>query len=395
MIKLFVFDLPFRTPFVTSKGSFAARKGVVIEYTAPEYTAVAEVAPLPGFSTTDFDSICADLVDFKHHLTSLLDHISNVLSQSGSTHSVKSDKSISSEFNFSSGQNELEIESHAGAKLIDLVHSISEQYLGVDFDHLSPEIRFAVDSLILQLVVQHSTFDFSKCKTDILLNCTVNSAESAKTKYEQGYRTFKIKVGLNLEKEINLIRDVRDMFADVQIRLDANGAWGLNEAAVALNAFKDLKIQYMEQPVAENLLATHGEFLRSIGVPIAADESARDHLSISNLIEKKSVDVLIIKPTLIGSFGNLIEILKMSKDHALDIVFTSTLDSVINRTLISFMTASLSDLRFAQGLATGQLLHHDLTAYPDNILEGTLKQAIYDIRDLSKDLLYERLVRIA
>lgn len=394
MLRVYTYELPFRNPFVTSKGTFTFRNGLVLEYTFGKHSAVAEVAPLPGFSSTDFDSVQHEILKMYDSLSNTLDRISNYFSQSnlvplnisGFSRPIRFKDMEVSPINFNSWP--------AGIQAIELVREISAKHIDGFQRLLTPELHFAIDSIILQLYLQHFDGPELKSVVHIPINCTINSIESACVGYDLGFRTFKIKVGLDLEKELNLIDDVRRNFEDVHIRLDANGAWNPDIAMIALKSLQPYNIQYIEQPVDRDMLSTYGMRLRSLGTPIAADESARDLSSISALIDNKSTDVLILKPTLTGSFGNLIDITETARIHGQSCVFTSTLDAVINRKLTAYLVSVLSDLKYAQGLATGQLLESDLVSLPDKIENGHLIHTTEEIVNLADSVQYERLVRI-
>lgn len=365
-----------------------------MEYRSGKYSVIAEIAPLPGFSSTDFNSIFHEILRLCDSLDDILDQISNEISQIDLNQMDRSGNPHSNGYDGAEMSTNASKDTPARLQLIELVRDISEKHFSVLQKNFAPEINFAIDSIILQMCLQHFTSTENASDIHIPVNCTINSTESARICYDQGFRTFKVKVGLDLEKELYLVRDVREMFEGVHIRLDANGAWNQDIAEKALKSFQPYNIQYIEQPVDEFQLTPLGKQLRTFGIPIAADESARDLNSISALIENQSSDVLVLKPTLTGSIGNLLDIVETSRAHGQSIVFTSTLDSAINRILITFLVSVLSDLKYAQGLATGQLLEFDLVSEPDHIENGHLILSTDEISTLASSIRYERLVRI-
>src|SRR5207237_6906744 len=84
-----------------------------------------------------------------------------------------------------------------------------------------------------------------------------------------GFDSVKIKVGAaSLERDIRRVRDVRQAARPgVRIRLDANGAWAPQQAAVALRALAPFEPELCEQPIPPGSPGAWRE-LRAIGVPL-------------------------------------------------------------------------------------------------------------------------------
>src|SRR5690242_9612777 len=63
------------------------------------------------------------------------------------------------------------------------------------------------------------------------------------------YRVFYLKVGLDIEVECEMVRIVREAIGpERRLRLDANGAWTVNEAIRNLDRLDEFHIDFIEQP---------------------------------------------------------------------------------------------------------------------------------------------------
>ena len=113
-----------------------------------------------------------------------------------------------------------------------------------------------------------------------------------------GFRVFKLKVGS--ADDIGQVRAVRDgLGEEVAIRLDANGAWSLDEATRILNELEPLGIELAEQPVAT--LEEMSELRTRISIPLVADESVSTPREAETAAELDACDAVTVKLSKTGS----------------------------------------------------------------------------------------------
>ena len=195
------------------------------------------------------------------------------------------------------------------------------------------------------------------------------TVEAAETAVSAGYDCLKCKVGSRpVDEDIERVRAVRETVGDaVGIRVDANGAWTEATAETAINAFADLDVSYVEQPLAADALEAHSH-LRGRGVDIALDESLAE-VSIETVIEREAADVVILKPMALGGPLQAIRAAAIAREAGIEPVVTTTIDGVVARTAAVHVAAAIPDVS-ACGLATGSLLAAELAADPVTITEG-------------------------
>jgi muconate cycloisomerase len=121
---------------------------------------------------------------------------------------------------------------------------------------------------------------------------------------EDGFRIFKIKIGQkNHDRDIDRVRTVREAVGDdARIRVDGNAAYSLVEARFVLNEVSRFHITDAEQPLARGDLKTLAELRRTIGIPIAAQESVSSPEDALAVIQADAADLVKIKLTHIGGF---------------------------------------------------------------------------------------------
>lgn len=180
-----------------------------------------------------------------------------------------------------------------------------------------------------------------------------------------GCRTAKVKVaetGQDLAADLARVSAVRDaMGPDAAIRVDANGAWDVESAVLAITRLDRAAggLEYVEQPCAT--LEEMREVRRRVSVPLAADESVRtadDPLRVAGL---DAADIVVVKVQPLGGVHRALEVIDAA---GLPAVVSSALETSVGLAAGVALAAALSDLPYACGLGTGTLLAADVTDRP-------------------------------
>jgi O-succinylbenzoate synthase len=186
-----------------------------------------------------------------------------------------------------------------------------------------------------------------------------------------GARTAKVKVaepGQTLADDVARVNAVRQQVPTV--RVDANGGWSVAEAVDAARALTaDGPIEYLEQPCAT--VPELAEVRRTVGVPIAADESIRKADDPLHVVRSGAADVAVLKVAPLGGVAALLEI---ARQIDIPIVVSSALDSAVGISRGLLAAAALPYLRHACGLGTGGLFVDDV-AEPLTPVDGYLPVA--------------------
>ncbi len=157
------------------------------------------------------------------------------------------------------------------------------------------------------------------------------AAIKAQEYMQAGYRCLKIKVGAgDFETDWQRVAAVRSQVGDdIQIRVDANQAWDLEQAIANLNQLEPFNIEYAEQPVPFDNLAAMAKLRGCQAIPIAADESANNLAQLQQVINMQAADIVILKPMVLGGILNAHRAATMAIAAGLDIVITTTFDGAI------------------------------------------------------------------
>jgi len=146
-------------------------------------------------------------------------------------------------------------------------------------------------------------------QTDITIPIlsTERSLELAEKWYKKGFRTLKMKVGIDHDREITLINEINNRHKDLQFIIDANQAFGENQALEFIRELmaKKCEIILFEQPLNRYDFVGMGRLKKMLNVPVAADESVFSTEDLKQVVQYKSADVVNLKIMKTGVFNAL------------------------------------------------------------------------------------------
>lgn len=192
---------------------------------------------------------------------------------------------------------------------------------------------------------------------------------AARSAVDAGFDTLKLKVGSrSVEADVDRVRRAREAVgAEVAVRADANGAWTRSRAGTAVDAFADLSVELVEQPLPASDLDGHAA-LRDRGVGIGVDEGLPAN-GLDAVLEAEAADALVLKPMVLGGPDVAYEIGIWALECGVLPIVTTTIDAVVARTAAVHLAASFPETP-ASGLATGGMLESDLAADPAPVVDG-------------------------
>lgn len=122
-----------------------------------------------------------------------------------------------------------------------------------------------------------------------------NMLKQVEEKIETGFRCIKLKIGaIDFEKELEILRFIRKHFSskEIELRVDANGAFSPKEAMTKLDRLAELDLHSIEQPIRAGQWEEMARLTASSPIPIALDEELIGH----NTPEKKNKLLFLLRP---------------------------------------------------------------------------------------------------
>ncbi len=127
---------------------------------------------------------------------------------------------------------------------------------------------------------------------------------------ELGYKAVKMKVGMTIEKDIEMVREVRKAIGDdMELMVDSNHAYNLREAVKLSKAIEEYDIGWFEEPVSPEFYSQYAELRNATTIPIAGGECEYLRYGFHQLLRSNAVD--IAQPD-IAACGGLTEVKKIS-----------------------------------------------------------------------------------
>jgi o-succinylbenzoate synthase len=198
-----------------------------------------------------------------------------------------------------------------------------------------------------------------------------------KEKIDDGFRCIKMKIGaIDFDSEIDLLKSIRNEYSkkDIELRVDANGAFSPFEALAKLKRLSEFDLHSIEQPIKHGQWEEMSRLCEDSPLPIALDEEligAFTRQQKLNLLEVIKPQFIILKPSLIGGFKSSDEWIKLCEASKIKWWVTSALESNIGLNAIAQYTF-LKETKMPQGLGTGGLFTNNFTS-PLNVKNGTLR----------------------
>ncbi len=148
------------------------------------------------------------------------------------------------------------------------------------------------------------------------------------TELDAGYKRIKIKIAPHWDFEV--VKKVRERFADILLMGDANSAYSLNDVEL-FKRMDDFGLMMFEQPLAYNDMLDHAKLQREIKTPICLDESIRSPEDARKAIELKACEIINVKLGRVGGYSQAKLIETVARENQIPIWCGGMLESGIGR----------------------------------------------------------------
>ena len=231
-----------------------------------------------------------------------------------------------------------------------------------------PSIIFGIEQALANLKHQGNLYfpsDFTEGKDSIKINGLIWMGNAAfmqsqiEEKLKDHFTCIKLKIGVDWQSEKEVIKSIRNKFPkeQIELRVDANGAFSPEQAKLVLEELAELEIHSIEQPIQAGNWKAMAELCKNTPTPIALDEELIGVLNIESkkeLLKEIKPQYIILKPSLIGGFSGSDEWIDLAEKNNIDWWITSALESNIGLNAIAQYTYNKKN-PMPQGLGTGGL----------------------------------------
>jgi len=258
--------------------------------------------------------------------------------------------------------------------MLDQICLDPETFLNSNHKLLSfPAIRFALETAWIDLHRENNKTarKFLEGRSGIKINALIwmgskkMMLEQINIKLADGYKCLKLKIGaLDFETEIDILREIRRRFnvSELEIRVDANGAFSKNDVFVKLNRLAEFNLHSIEQPISAGEWPLMQEICENSPVPIALDEELiplQEKFQKEKLLRTLDPQFLVLKPSLLGGFSSCLQWINLARKKNIGWWVTSALESNLGLCHIAQWVSTLENNNY-QGLGTGHLFKNNI-----------------------------------
>ncbi len=307
-------DIRLNESVPTGAGSIGDRGGMAVTIETDDFVGVGETAPIPGQAGPKLEQLATEIGDWCRSI---------------------------------------------GSSTVD------DALSGLDDHEHSVLTRFAIHTALIDLQSRANDQSASQwlrpgSATRVYVNGLIGEASPAavharaRQLVEQGMRAIKLKVGA-VDHSLDITRIVAASEAagsNVELRLDANGAWNAETTTRIIGRVGKHRIGYIEDPTSNP-----SEFValsKEIGVAIATDLDTSTNPD--DAIATADVKTVVVKPAAIGGIDKLLDLSERHPEHRF--IVTSSIDRDVGLAAAVHAAAALAPTSGPHGLATGRLIRN-------------------------------------
>ncbi len=338
-LNVFEFDLPLRQKITARGKESLSRRGYIIQIMNQQnISGFGEISPLLGFSRENINEAKNQVIDLAQELRG---------------------KEIPSDV------------FHLQGKF--------EDWLGPLF--LVSSVRCGVEMAVLNLLANSKKIPLnqllSKTPQAQVPICGLVEGErqdimlQAKDLLARGFKAVKLKVGRKpLEEDIRTVQELNQILENhALLRLDANQNWDINKAVTFGNEVGCAAVEYIEEPIADRTQLE--EFFMKTTIPVALDESLLK-IDFQEVKSLAGVDVLILKPTVLGGIEKTWEWIEDAHRFGLQCVVSSSFETGVGIKTLADFTSLIPHVTPA-GFDTLKWFTNDIVKEPINFEKGLYK----------------------
>ncbi len=261
-------------------------------------------------------------------------------------------------------------------KINEIISLINQEHFNFNVPlHDWPSINFGLETALLDLKQGGSKIlfpsEFTRGNDSIIINGLIWMGKKNEIlvqideKLKKGFSCLKMKIGaLNFKEEYDILKNIRENFSrnELEIRVDANGAYSMKNVFDILDDLSTLEIHSIEQPIPPSRVKDMADIVEKSPVAIALDEELLGKYNRNekiSLLDTIKPHYIVLKPGLLGGFDSCEEWISIAKQKDIGWWITSSLETNVGLNAISQWTYKMGG-NMPQGLGTGTLFKENI-----------------------------------
>lgn len=192
--------------------------------------------------------------------------------------------------------------------------------------------------------------------------------------YKKGFRTFRLKLGLSIQEDVEICRKIRDALGDeIRLRVDYNQAYTPSEAIKAIKAIEPFNIDFAEQPVRTGDYLGMAYVQKKVDTPLMNHEgffSLRDFIT---LVELGAVRVLGIQSDRPAGVSKALKAINFARCSGLEVMIHKEPLGIASAMLIHLHAGQYYSIDHSTELFGQEMMEDDLIVKPIDYSGGMAK----------------------
>lgn len=145
--------------------------------------------------------------------------------------------------------------------------------------------------------------------------------EQARIRVEQGFRSLKIKGGLDVVSDIERVLKVRETVGSgIELRFDANQGFDLEASLTFVKETRRTRLELIEQPTPKGQPDLLGRVTQGVPIPVMADESLMDLRDAFRIARRGLADMVNVKIMKVGGISEALQINAVARAAKLQVM---------------------------------------------------------------------------
>lgn len=301
---------PLNRTFRISLTSLDTYRGVVVELVSEEHTGYGEASPIPTItgeiSSSTFEMICYLLGELKGR-------------KYGGLEDMLLDTSRLSYFS-PGAMNAIDMALH---DLLGKVHGI----------HVTRLLGGSLKTVLSTLTVGIGSVESSMKELESFL--------------AQGAKIIKVKVGKDVNADIERVRAISERLGTISFFVDANQGYSLSDAVKMSRVLEECGAQFFEQPMDRRALSKMRDLRSRTSIPIMLDESICEPFDVIRAIEEDSLDMVNVKLAKSGGIRGAIKALTVAQSYGLDAMVGCMIETKLGISASLSVVSSMGNVKYA------------------------------------------------
>jgi L-alanine-DL-glutamate epimerase-like enolase superfamily enzyme len=189
----------------------------------------------------------------------------------------------------------------------------------------------------------------------------------------KGFKAFKVKVGIDPEKDVQVIKALREnLGSDVLLYADANMAYSVSTAVRTLRRMEEFDLAFVEEPLPVWDQKGRLKVSRSISIPIMGDESVFTPQEVAREIELGAIGIISIKTPRTG-YSLSLKIVNMAETAGIPCLMGTQAETGVGTLASAHFGAARRNVSYPSEISFFLSLTDDLLAEPIALKDGFIE----------------------